>query len=269
MVAEISLHIDAHRPLRADRVDLAFLQRAQQLDLQIERQFADFVEKQRAAIGLEEFSDVLFGGAGEGALLVAEQNRLDEIGRQRAAIDRDEGLAAAIRGALNGARDDLLADAGFALDQHRNGRMRRALAKPDDAGHFRAARDEILEGQKTLRALADAAHFAGERVDRQGVLDRDLQPLGADRLDDEVLRAGAHRGNHRLYRAMRGLHDDRRRELELAHAAENAHAVEIGHHEIEHEQGDRRGASLGHAEERLFAAFDGLDFVTETPRHCL
>ncbi len=64
--------IDAHRPLRADRVDLALLQRAQQLDLQIERQFADFVEKQRAAIGLDEFSDVFFGGAGEGALLVAE-----------------------------------------------------------------------------------------------------------------------------------------------------------------------------------------------------
>ena len=57
---------------------------------------------------------MLFGGAGEGSLLVAEQNRLDQIGRQRATIDRDERLAAAIRGALNGARDDLLADARFA-----------------------------------------------------------------------------------------------------------------------------------------------------------
>ena len=63
---------------------------------------------------------------------------------------------------------------------------------------------------------------------------------------------------------MRGLNDDRRRELELAHAAKNAHAVEIGHHEIEHEQGDGRGARLGHAEERLFAALADLrDSLTE------
>ena len=69
--------VDLDRPARADRIDLALLQRAQQLDLGVERQFADFVEEQRAAIGLGELADVLFGGAGEGALLVAEQDRFD------------------------------------------------------------------------------------------------------------------------------------------------------------------------------------------------
>ena len=63
----------------ADRLDLALLQRAQQLDLRGRRQFADLVEEQRAAVGLDELAGVLVGGAGEGAFLVAEQNRLDQI----------------------------------------------------------------------------------------------------------------------------------------------------------------------------------------------
>ena len=103
----------------ADRLDLALLQRAQQLDLRGRRQFADLVEEQRAAVGLDEFAGVLFGGAGEGAFLVAEQNQLDQVLRHGAAIDRDEGLGAAGAGAVDGARDQLLADAGFAFDQHR------------------------------------------------------------------------------------------------------------------------------------------------------
>ena len=59
----------------ADRLDLALLDRAQQLHLRGQRQFADLVEEQRAAGGLDELAGVLLGRAGEGALLVAEQDR--------------------------------------------------------------------------------------------------------------------------------------------------------------------------------------------------
>ena len=65
----------------ADRIDLAVLHGAQQLDLHLERQVADLVEEQRAAMRLDELAGVLFGGAGEGALLVAEQDALDQIVR--------------------------------------------------------------------------------------------------------------------------------------------------------------------------------------------
>ena len=70
--------VDLDRPARADRIDLALLQRAQQLDLRLERQFADLVEEQRAAVGFGELADVLVGRAGEGALLVAEQDGFDQ-----------------------------------------------------------------------------------------------------------------------------------------------------------------------------------------------
>ena len=44
-------HVDACARSRADALDLALLQRAQQLRLQRERQLADLVEEQRAAVG--------------------------------------------------------------------------------------------------------------------------------------------------------------------------------------------------------------------------
>ena len=49
-------HVDLDGLASADRLDLALLQRAQQFDLRRERQLADFVEEQRAAVGLDEFA---------------------------------------------------------------------------------------------------------------------------------------------------------------------------------------------------------------------
>ena len=86
--------VDADRPPCADRVDLAVLERAEQLDLHLGRQLADLVEEERAAVGLAEFPGMLVGGAGEGALLVAEEDALDEVVGDGAAVDRDEGLRA-------------------------------------------------------------------------------------------------------------------------------------------------------------------------------
>ena len=54
------------------------LQDAQDLGLRVGAHVADFVEKQRAAIGLLEPADPLLVGAGERALLVAEELGLEE-----------------------------------------------------------------------------------------------------------------------------------------------------------------------------------------------
>ena len=47
-------HVDLLDAARADRLDLALLERAQQLGLHAERELADLVEDQRAAVGLGE-----------------------------------------------------------------------------------------------------------------------------------------------------------------------------------------------------------------------
>ena len=67
-----------------------FLQDAQNLGLRARAHVADFVEEQRAPIGLFEAADALPVGAGESALLVAEELRLEQIFLERRAVHLDE-----------------------------------------------------------------------------------------------------------------------------------------------------------------------------------
>ena len=68
------LHASA-RPFATgiDRIDLALLQRAQEFDLHIQRQFPDFIEEKRAAIGFLEFTHMLGDSAGKSAFFVTKQ----------------------------------------------------------------------------------------------------------------------------------------------------------------------------------------------------
>ena len=74
----------------ADPLDLALLNRAQQLGLQLVAEVADLVEEQRAAAGELELAELLPDGAGERALLVAEQRALDELLRDGGKVHRHE-----------------------------------------------------------------------------------------------------------------------------------------------------------------------------------
>ncbi len=249
----------------ADRLDLALLDRAQQFHLRGHRQFADLVEEQRAARGFEELAGVLLGRAGEGALLVAEQDRLHEIVGDRAAIDRDEGLGAPVALAVDGARDQLLADAGLALDQHRDVRRRGLLGAAQHGKHLWAAGDDVLERQRAGLAAFDAGKLVGERALFQRVAQRHLQPLGADRLHHEIDRARAHRRHHIVDAAMRGLHDHRHIAARLAHPRQHAEPVEIGHDEIEHHAVESLAA--GQQRRGLIAAFGDSRLMAEFPHH--
>ena len=67
-----------HGLVAADALEALLLQHAQQLGLRGGRHVADLVEEQRAAVGLLEPADAAAIGAGEGALLVAEQLALQQ-----------------------------------------------------------------------------------------------------------------------------------------------------------------------------------------------
>ena len=83
-------HVDADRALSADAHHLGVLDDAQQTHLRGRSELADFVEEQRAAIGLLEPALAAAHGAREGALFVAEELRVDELGGDRAAVDAAE-----------------------------------------------------------------------------------------------------------------------------------------------------------------------------------
>ena len=65
-------HVDFHRLGSADSFDLSVLQETQELHLQRRRQFADFVEKQRAGVSELEFTALLRVCSGKGAFFMAE-----------------------------------------------------------------------------------------------------------------------------------------------------------------------------------------------------
>ena len=99
------------------------------------------------------------------------------------------------------------------------------------------------------------------------IAQRHLQPFEADRLDDEILRAGAHRRNHIVDAAMRGLHDDGNVEAGFAHFCEHADAVEAGHHEIEHDGVDRLRVRGGQQRHGGIAAIDDEGLIAALLHH--
>jgi hypothetical protein len=104
----------------------ASLNGAQQFHLRGRRQFADFIEEQRAAGSLDEFAGVLFGGAGKRPFSCPNSVDSTRFSGMAPQFTATNGLAPFAR-AMDGARDQLLADAGFALDQHRDQRGGRFL----------------------------------------------------------------------------------------------------------------------------------------------
>ena len=85
-------HVHLDRLVVADALELALLQRAQQLHLQRRAHRPDFVEEQRALVRLLESSLPRADGAGERAAHVAEQLGFEQRLGNRAAVERDEAM---------------------------------------------------------------------------------------------------------------------------------------------------------------------------------
>src|SRR3989304_1524436 len=113
-------------------------------------------------------------------------------------------LAPPIARAMDGARDQLLADAGLALDQHGDGRGRRLLGGAQHGLHARALGDDVLEGERARAAALEARELAFERARGERVAQADLQPLRPDRLDHEVHGAPARGRPPALHAAVGG-----------------------------------------------------------------
>ena len=87
-------HVHVERLVAADALEFAVLQHAQDFRLRRQRHVADFVEKNRPLVALLELADPPVGRARERALFVAEQFALQQILRNRRAVDRQERFSA-------------------------------------------------------------------------------------------------------------------------------------------------------------------------------
>ena len=91
--------------------------------------------------------------AGEGALLVTEQLGLEQVLRQRAAVDRDEWLMLPVAVEMQRARDQFLAGAAFALDQNRAVGVGDLVDQIVNLLHLLARADDVLEPVFVLELL--------------------------------------------------------------------------------------------------------------------
>src|SRR5690606_17212708 len=100
--------------------------------LHLRRHVADLVEEQRPAARLLEAPLPRLDGAGERAALVSEELRFEQLARDRRRVHGDELAMRPGTVLVQRTRDELLAGARLAGDQHRRARLREP---PDRAEH--------------------------------------------------------------------------------------------------------------------------------------
>ncbi len=228
------VHLNGGRAAQA--LEASGLDGAQDLRLQRHRQLTHFIQEQRAALGELEAARLALGGAGERAFLVAEQLGLEQRLRNRGAVDGDERRGHALAQGMKRAREQFLAGAAFALEQHggvgAGGTLHRLQGVtddrrlPDDLGHAAAFRGFFLE-QVVL---------AQQPALRERALDHQQQVIGVNRLGQEVERPVLHRRDSILNGAVGGHDDDREIRIGVLGGAQHAESVairkpEIGEHD--------------------------------------
>ena len=189
-------HVDVDRvaATAAQRRHGTILQHAQQAGLQVDRHVTDFVEKQRATIGIPNPARRSAPPRPrERTFLVPEQFRLNQrVGNGRAVHSnkrtRPPGAVLVQR-----TRQPFLARAGFSFDQQRNARLH-DLARPVDRfAHAGVVATDLLRCRLQRRALQCEPAGLSRRVDRGKRLVCPSITVCGDRPEDRPARGGGRR----------------------------------------------------------------------------
>ena len=130
-------------------------------------------------------------GTSERAALMAEQFGFDEVGGDGTAIDGHHRLLVSRGSRVDGARDHILADAAFALDQYRYAGACRLGCDGEGGTELRRGADDILERERGGDFFGQRAQFAIAAICERGI-ERGEQAFGRDRLGKIVGGPGAH-----------------------------------------------------------------------------
>ena len=139
-----------HRTIRAlaDAPHPSVFEHAQQPRLQRRLHVPDLVEEQRSAVRFFEQPAPRDLRVGECAACVTEQLRLDQVRRDRRAIELDEGLRRTPALPMNRVRDQLFPGAALAANQHARFGGRDLLDRLAQALHgVRIAEDLLARAQ--------------------------------------------------------------------------------------------------------------------------
>ena len=160
---------DAHRHrtarLAADAGHLAVLEQAQERNLRVHRHLAELVEKNGPAVRKLEFPR-LPGPArpGERPVLIAEKLALHEIPRQRSTVHRHKRARCPRARVMDRLREEFLARAAFAEDEHRGVAPRDGFGLLDDLHERgRIPKDAVkrVHGLRPGDACRESPHTPG------------------------------------------------------------------------------------------------------------
>ena len=112
--------------------------------------FRDLVEEQRSAIGELEFSGFRRDSAGKGTAFVAKKLALQEVLRNRSAVDRNKRTAPARAVLVNQASNQFLARSAFTLNENRGSGLSYGFRKSDQFPHPTVRRDDFLHADALL-----------------------------------------------------------------------------------------------------------------------
>ena len=129
---------------------------------------------------------------------------------QRGAVQLDERPVAPVALRVNRAREQLLAGARLALEQHGRARRRGRRDGLQHATDRRAVADDLPLVPELHHLAAQPLVLAAQAHDLERLIDRELELLRPDGLRDVVDRAGLDRRDRVLDAAVAGQHDQRR-----------------------------------------------------------
>ena len=232
------LHVEADFTFAADPANDFILDGGEQFGLQVQRQFAQFVEKQRTAVGLFKQAAAARPGAGKCTCLVAEQFGLHQFMRNRSAIHLHQRRVGAAAAVVQDARRQAFAGAGFATDEQRR------------IGHRREPREHVAGADRSGAGTAEAVYVVASRLRchlvrdaalrataARGACDNQRQPFQVARLGEEIQRAEFERAHRIRHGAVAGEENPLGADVLLARLFEKIQAVAIGQiHVRQHHQ---------------------------------
>ena len=218
--------VEVDGTVRADALEGALLQHAQQPYLCGQGHGFDLVEEQGAALGILELADARGLGPGKGAFLVAEELAFDEMFRDRAAVDGDEVAVVATALFVQGAGDQVLADAGFPEQQQ----VRVGVGELGDAASQLLDRGRLADDARSERILCRQFVLQLAILQRQQTLVASPpgafhQPVGGEGLFDEVIGPLLHGFDRHGNVAMPGDQDHGEIGVDLPHGAQKVEPV--------------------------------------------
>ena len=179
-------------------------------------------------VRLLELADVPRGRAGERSLLMAEQLGLDQLRGHRRAVQRNERSVAARAALVQGARDQLLARAGFAQNADARFARGHALHLRHHAPHGLARKHDLV----LAHPLPKLPVLLFQMFQPQHIADGEQKFVGGKRLLQEIHRAQA-RGPHRhLDVRLSRNHHHRDMRAQRADVFEQRDAVFARHHDV-------------------------------------